>query len=148
MTLTWHENTLDNAGVLHDATSDASTEHALKLAISECVEKSAQLMHLNIVDESQLMMYGWDPIQATLTVVMTDISKQHDSVHTCRCVFPSLSQQLAEAEQASSSSQAREACTQNVALWIKDYLTTCSTFMNFSLVALFHTGDRQASSLL
>jgi hypothetical protein len=82
------------------------------------------------------MLFEWDEDNASLSIVVSDAKKAHDSPQMVKCCFKALSENM-------PSDYA-----ENIHFWIRDYLTTCAGFMRYSLVAAFHTGNRNACTLL
>ncbi|VUD69059.1 hypothetical protein TDB9533_04423 [Thalassocella blandensis] len=122
----------------------------VKLAISECIDKSVELLYKNITDTSLYYLCEWDVVYSMLTIVVTDEPKENDSQYVVKCCFNALDVKFQEIQ--SSSEDNWEATVSqyadNLRSWIKDYLTTCPGFMNYSLVAAFHSEDRSASKIL
>lgn len=132
MLLIWNENNVSGGhseGVIHTSGYDGLDEAGIKSTLGECVEKAIGLLDENINDESLYLMFEWCPLSFFLTIVVTDSSKVKDSKNVVKCAFPKLE-------------------TENVQFFIRDYFTTCSSFMNCSLVAVFHSDKRSESRLL
>ena len=148
MTLSWIESKTETAPdavvgereqyILHKTVSTEITESLMQQAVNATILKAAQLMGDNIEDNSLYLLCDWDMASSTLTLVVTDDSKQKDSVHVVKCEFNALN--LAEEKQDDFASL--------VSYWISDYLTTSSEFMQFSLVAGFTRNARAKVELL
>ena len=82
--------------------------------------------------------------------MVTDDSKEKDSRHVVKCIMSTLDDKMNEL--ASSSEDTWEAKTEEfselVKGWIHNYLTTCSGFMKYSLIAIFHNESRENTKLL
>lgn len=149
MQLDWLESNTDTAPegvlsqngnhVLHRATCQAVEELAIKHAVVEAAHKAAQLLVDNIEDDSLYLLFSWDSEQSVLTAVVTDDTKRNDAVHVVRCVFPESTTSVHSTDDPFSSS---------LSFWIRDYLTTSSEYMRFSLVALFTDGSRDVTDML
>ncbi|MFT4797754.1 MAG: hypothetical protein ACJAYE_000945 [Candidatus Azotimanducaceae bacterium] len=132
MFLSWEENKLivdaqEKTG--HISECVAQNEGGIRLALGECVEKSISLLQTNINNESLYLMFEWCALSSILTVVVTDSSKKIDSQHIVKCTFAKLE-------------------SEDVQYWLRDYFTTCASFMKYSLVAAFHCDKRSESTLL
>ena len=129
----------DTQHILHVANCQSNQEPALKHAVIDTAHKAAQLLVDNIEDDSLYLMFIWNSHESTLTVVVTDDTKSRDAVHVVRCAFPvaiEKSQSLGEPFSSFAS------------YWIRDYLTTSSDYMKFSMVATFADGSRDVSNML
>lgn len=138
MHLHWQENTIQsNTGSQqHQHVSQylGDTDQSIKAALGQCVEKAAELLPVNIQDDSLFLLFEWNKEHSQLNIVVSDADKNQDSPHLVRCDFTGLQNPAAYQEK--------------VSYWLTDYLTTCAAFMNFSLVAAFYVNNRQESTLL
>ncbi|WP_054112562.1 hypothetical protein [Marinagarivorans algicola] len=130
MLLQWTQST----PFIHNAKCSHSEHLALKLAIEQCIEKACSLLVSNIQNDSLYLLFEWFPDVATLSVVVTDSSKMQDAPYVIECQF-TLSDNNAD-------------MSEQIQYWIRDYLTTCASFMQYSLVAAFHSQGREHSVLL
>ncbi|MFA7555961.1 MAG: hypothetical protein WCY88_17085 [Spongiibacteraceae bacterium] len=119
---------------------DGSNDNTFKRAIAEIIEKAISVLHINISDNSRYLLFEWDQNTTTLTVVVTDDHKAQDSMYALSCQIQGFDSQ-SHAESAETPSEMIRYCLTN-------YLTTCSSFMHFSLVALYHDGSRNKTVLL
>ena len=136
--------------VVHLAFFKELGETELKSAIIDCIDKAVELLPQNIGDDSRYFLFEWDLVYSTLTVVVTDDSKENDSRHVVKCIMSTLDEKMSEL--ASTSERTWEAKTKEfselVKGWIHNYLTTCSGFMKYSLIAIFHNESRENAKLL
>ncbi|WP_101756768.1 hypothetical protein [Oceanicoccus sp. KOV_DT_Chl] len=134
MSLVWQqlpEGTTD--GPIIVAASYLQQDEVLaQQAVNDSIEKAVEIVPLNISDESMYMIFEWNAQRGLLSIALTDEAKSNDSQRTVRCELPAM------------VAIDRE----TMRFWIRDYLTTCDGFMHFSLIAVFHTGDRTAVDLL
>ena len=114
-------------------TAEGSDDETIKLVIAATIEKAVEFLHININDDSLFFLCEWHEEKNLLRIVVSDQQKQQDSEYCVQCQFENL-------PQANNAERFK--------LLIRDYLTTCSGFMHYSLVAMFHTGDRNACELL
>lgn len=143
---TWHINTINNK--TNHTTEFLSAERAnLKLAVEACAGKAISLLEDNIQDESLYLLFEWGPARSTLTVVLTDASKQKDAPHCVIGVFSELETRISQLHQPARIEQTH-ADSELIKFWLFDYLTTCTAFFKFSLVAIFHSSSRDNSELL
>ena len=134
MSLTWQEqasNTDDNQTLISAHCAQGSEEQA-QLAVNETIEKAIEIVPLHITDDSVYMIFEWCADKALLTVSLSDETKANDSSMVVHCELPALAAIDKE----------------TLRFWVRDYLTTCDSFMHFSLIAVFHTGDRSKADLL
>jgi hypothetical protein len=75
---------------LHFAQSTAVDPVDIEAAIVEVVTKALGLSEANAGDRSKRLVFLWDVVYATLTVVFTDDSKMYDARHVTKCYFPEL----------------------------------------------------------
>ena len=102
-----------------------------RAAIAACIEKAVWLLPQNIHDTSRYFLCEWNGEQSLLSIVVSDDSKRRDAENIAQCRFA-----------------AADFDAETIRLWIRDYLTTCAGFMHYSLVAMFHTGNRSHCELL
>lgn len=121
------------------ASFTAQTDLSAQQALDECIVKAMQLLHDNVTNSSMYLMFEWDAPNSVLTIAVTDPTKSVDGPFPVVCTF-------AWGEQLQGRTLGETA--EQVQYWIKDYLTTCSEFYNYSLVAVFHVGDRSKTVLL
>ena len=140
--LTWNINQT-NHRITHTAMMIDSVEQQVKLAIENCADKAIKLLKNTIQDDSLYLLFEWDLNTASLSIVVTDASKTHDSPDSVHCVFSGVYSEFAQANEAQRLEYA-----DTVKFWLHDYLTTCSTFFSYSLVAIFHNSTRQNTELL
>nr|WP_324259003.1 hypothetical protein [Cellvibrio fontiphilus] len=108
----------------------------LKHAVEACATKAVELLHRNIQDESLFLLFEWNPGTAQLRAVVTDTDKKIDSP----CVV------LAELGELVLPATADIAS--NIQFLLSDFLASYSPFFRYSLVAMFHSGSRAATTLL
>jgi hypothetical protein len=118
---------------LHQAKS-SDTEH-IQHSIGACIEKAITLLPNNINDDSLYFLVEWCSNSSTLSVVVTDDSKQKESPEVTSCSYSMINEGPAES-------------IERVKYWVRDYLTTSAGFIQFSLVAVFGLGDRDKMELL
>jgi hypothetical protein len=137
MNLNWK----DKKGVkstVHYTEFEGVPDDQVQLAINLCIDKMAQLLGSNIKDDSMYLMFEWDISHSNLTIVVTDETKSHDSDNVVQCYFTNVDETL----------KSEYELAEDVEFWVRDYLTTCTVFLNYSLIAAFHCGSRAASKLL
>ncbi|MBN8431875.1 hypothetical protein JF535_13550 [Microbulbifer salipaludis] len=123
----------DREHSIHHSTVVGASEQDIQLAIDASVEKACELLENNIQDDSRYLLFGWDSEVSTLTIVVTDDDKRHDSRDVVQCHLVTGGQQPDP---------------EDIQFWIKDYLTTCAPFLRYSLIAAFHRGSRATCTLL
>lgn len=135
---------------VHLSESNDIDDSLVKTAIEECIEKSVSLLAENINEKSMYYLCEWDPVCSMLTIVVTDATKEIDSPNVVKCSFVALDDKFLKLQDREDSKWEVlvEKYSENVRNWIRDYLTTCSGFMSYSLVAAFHSESRESSELL
>ena len=109
--------------------------------IEACADKAIGLLKTNIQDDSLYVLFEWNEELAQLKIVVTDATKQNDAQESVCCTFPSWGLEPIKQEQ-------RAAYTESIKFWLHDYLTTCTAFFSYSLVAIFHSSTRDNTELL
>ena len=137
MNLNWVESRNETGElVLVSADTDTTSEAELQLAVDAAVEYAVQLMPQNVRDESRYFICEWNTQVLRLNIVVTDESKMVESPLVLELSLPGM------------ANMDTGAVSELVKFWITDYLSTCSAFLRFSVIALFHTGDRTRGTLL
>jgi hypothetical protein len=119
----------------HFHQANSSDAENIQHDIGACIEKAITLLPNNINDDSLYFLVEWCSNSSTLSVVVTDDSKQNESPEVTSCSF-------------STTNESSEQFIDNVKYWVKDYLTTSAGFIQFSLVAVFGLGNRDKMELL
>ena len=159
MNLNWKESTSPNpfesaAGyktefVVYLAEYLERDDVKIRLAIESVIDKAVSLLDENIVNESMYLLFEWDSVYSMLTVVVTDEAKETDSVNVVKCSFPALDEEMNSLDASDEIwEKIVNEYASSVSFWIKDYLSVCSKFLNYSLVAIFHNESRENSQLL
>ncbi len=117
------------------ATVENSQRELIHLAIKNTVDKAVSLLADNIKDNSRYFLCEWEPLINCLTIVVTDDSKTIDGNTAVKLTL-------------SASPKNNEELTDDVRHWIHNYLTTHAGFMQFSLIAIFHSSSRNKTILL
>jgi hypothetical protein len=135
VTLVWQESTNDGITLI-SAGCEQMGENSHQQAVNQSVDKAIELLPLNIDDDSMYIIFEWDAQQLLLSIAVTDETKTKDAERCVQCRFSRF------------DSSDMDDTTEDIRYWIRDYLTTCDAFMRFSLIAIFHSGDRQRVDLL
>ncbi len=143
---TWNTVT-DKNKTIHTGHFLSTTNDELKLDLEACAGKAISLLKENIQDESLYLMFEWSPSNSILTVVLTDATKQQDACQSVVGIFSALNLKLNQLTQLAYVEQT-QTHTELIRFWLYDYLTTCTEFFKYSLVAIFHSGSRNESELL
>jgi hypothetical protein len=138
--LNW-TTTQTHDATLHSASVPDTEENALRKTIEACADKAIGLLKTNIQDDSLYLLFEWNEEVATLNIVVTDATKNHDAQESVSCTFPNLALGPINQEQ-------RAAYIDAIKFWLHDYLTTCTKFFSYSLVAIFHSSTRDNTELL
>ena len=135
MSLEWKVASNSSTHVTHISVCEDSHELAIKQAMEESVEKAISLLANNIRDDSLYFLIEWHSDTSTVKITVTDDSKTKVSAETVSC--------QCHIDDSHSSAYAL-----SIQDWVKDYLTTSSSFIRFSLVAVFRLGSQGQSILL
>lgn len=128
-----------NDRIIHSAEMTGSSEQQIRQALESCADKAIALLDTNIQDDSLYLLFEWNLISSSLSVVVTDASKTYDASESIYCSFTELAR-LDEAQKISN--------VDSINFWLHDYLTTCTAFFRYSLVAIFHSSTRNNTELL
>jgi hypothetical protein len=138
--LNW--NTTQSANtILHALTVTETTELHIRKTIEAGTDKAIDLLKTNIQDDSLYLLFEWDSSSASLKILVTDATKTRDAPAVVCCTFSHLAQTFTHQEQSNTYAEL-------VKFWLHDYLTTCSAFFSYSLVAIFHSSARSNTELL
>ncbi|MEE3321292.1 MAG: hypothetical protein VX258_11435 [Pseudomonadota bacterium] len=134
MTQDWTQQTgEDSQQTTHSLTCAGDDEQAVKAGLEAALEKAVSLLDRNVRDDARYLLCEWSVADARLAIVVSDDSKSLDAPEVVVCHFNCFDNAV-DVEQ--------------VQFLIRDYLTTCTAFLGWSLLAAFHEGDRQRSRLL
>lgn len=131
----WQHQSTDQSELYHRRFSGGD-QTSLKQAVEACATKAVELLHRNIQDESLFLLFEWNAATAQLRAVVTDTDKKIDSPCVVLAEFGDLLQP-ATADIAT-----------NIQFLLSDFLASYSPFFRYSLVAMFHSGSRAATTLL
>lgn len=129
--------------IIHTLEVAETSEKAVRHIIEASTDKAISKLKENIQDDSLYLLFEWDVTQAKLNIVTTDANKTQDAPESVCCTFSSLAIELAR-----ESEEQRHNYTESVKFWLHDYLTTCTAFFSYSLVAIFHSSTRSHTELL
>lgn len=137
----------DSSNTLHSLLIAETSDTEIKAAIEASAEKIIGLLSDNILDDSLYLLFEWDPANAILTASVTNADKTEDSPQHIRCEFSGIKTNMKRLDAAKRVEQQTD-LTESVKFWLHDYLTTCTAFFKFSLVAIFHADSRANTELL
>jgi hypothetical protein len=126
---------------------DKTDESGLCEAFESCAEHAIGLLTENIQDDSLYLLFEWDRSTSILNIVVTDASKKNDSSIKVTCVFSGIEVSLNKLDKASREEREKE-YVDSIKFWLHDYLPINTTFLNYSLVAIFHSSSRAETELL
>ncbi|WP_320838327.1 hypothetical protein [Zhongshania sp.] len=149
--LTWDEAAVQGSGtdyLLHSSVVTSSDNLTIEVILANCVEHAVALLAENINDDSLYFMFEWDNTASTLAIVVTDDSKSRDAKHRVLCDLSAMNAKMKQLAESDQWKYQGESFADIVKHALHDYLTTCTGFMRYSLVAVFHQGSRQQTELL
>jgi hypothetical protein len=132
----WHSQPAANQ-TIYTSRFTGSDQPALKHALETCATKAVGLLELNIEQDSLYLLFEWNPLAAMLTIVVTDADKTRDSAYKVQASFPDL-----------LPASTDESLPDTIKFLLSDFLASYSPFFSYSLVAIFHSSNRQETSLL
>jgi len=137
----------DSSNTIHTLLIAETSDTEIKMAVEASAGKIIGLLADNILDDSLYLLFEWDPANAVLTASVTDADKKQDSPQHIRCEFSGIKANFERLDAAQRIEQQVD-LTECVKFWLHDYLTTCTAFFKFSLVAIFHADSRSNTELL
>ncbi|HWV14250.1 MAG TPA: hypothetical protein VN030_02380 [Cellvibrio sp.] len=137
----------ENCTTLVDSAVNNVDHEAIKNAIEANATEIISLLADNIQDDSLYLLFEWDKVNAVLTSCITDASKTRDTGLYIRSKFPDIKLSF-DSLQPSARLEQQIDLSECIKFWLHDYLTTCSAFFKFSLVAIFHASSRNETELL
>jgi len=132
----WASDLLANEQQQHTLIYQTTTFDDAKAAIIVCADKAFSLFDETVLDSSMFCLFEWKADEGSLTVVVTDETKQNEGKHRVTLVLPQFRDDLSED------------FIEDTQAFIRDYLTTCLPFLQYSLIAGFSTGNRSAMRML
>lgn len=127
----------------HHTESTAVEDSAVANDIDAALEKAVSFLNANVKNESRYFLVEWDRSSSILRLAVTDDRKLQDATDVVCCRFAALNQQL-----QAQGAEAVEQCSEKVQFWLKDYLSSCAAFMDYSLVAVFTDSTRDRVRML
>ncbi|MFT6222083.1 MAG: hypothetical protein ACJA0C_001491 [Candidatus Endobugula sp.] len=147
MPLEWNVNNTDSPRYLHQAVCNEPNEAAIKDVIDGSIERAIDCLHENIQDDSLYFLVEWNDAESSLTIIVTDDSKQKESPHKIVSDFSRvMGQEIGSV--MSHTTKDSNVDIDKIQYWVRDFLTTSTGFIRFSLVAIFSRGDRNNTLLM
>jgi hypothetical protein len=132
--------------IIHAASVADSAAASVKASVEAATDQAVALLKNNIQDDSLYLLFEWNADAAKLTILVTDASKTQDAPELVCCSFPMLALEASNSDARGALTSATS--TDSVKFWLHDYLTTCTAFFSYSLVAIFHSSTRSNTELL
>ena len=144
------ESTLEPGSVIYSIETNILDHDKVKLFLAACIDKAVSLLDVNITQDSCYFMCEWNKRLSILSIVVTDDTKALDSLHIVQGQFKREGIDVDDGfdQLRFTSKEDEDSFANNIQYWLRDYLTTSTGFMAFSLVAAFHCSDRVESVLL
>lgn len=121
---------------------DRIEDEQISLAVCECIDKAVSFLSKSIQDDSMYLLFDWQAENASLSILVTDETKQSDSKYVVVCQFSGVQQCTL------NNNESQLDYIEKIHYSIKDYLTTCPGFLAFSLVAVFRDDVSESSRIL
>lgn len=125
--------------IQHFAQCDENHEKEIQEYLNLVLDRAIGIIPQSIHDDARYLLFTWKSDSSTLDIVSTDDHKTHDASENV---------QLRIEHWLQSTEQSMAEQTDSIHYWIKDYLTTSSEFLHFSLIAMLSLGDRAKTQLL
>jgi len=143
MPLEWNVNNTDSPRYLHQTVCNEPNEAAIREVVDGSIERAIDCLHENIQDDSLYFLVEWNDAESSLTIIVTDDSKQKESPHKIVSDFSNVMGQVMNGAIKDSNVD-----IDKIQYWVRDFLTTSTGFIRFSLVAIFSRGDRNNTLLM
>lgn len=150
MKLNWEKQKSGNINTIHHAECSDSSDTLIGSAIEQCVNKTMDFLPSNVIDDSRYLMFEWDTLNSTLSIAVTDQSKENDSPDVVKCVMSGLALEMQKIRENSPNDWEEKSNehASEIKYCINNCITTASEFLRYSLIAAFHTGSRNKSILV
>jgi hypothetical protein len=129
-------------------TFNGESEKEIDVAIEACIEKAVSFFPDHVTDDSRYFLFEWKIETSILTIVVTDDAKQNDANFKIQCCMSALNDTINNTTADIAKNEIAIEHSDLIKYSIKDYLTTCAAFMQYSLVAVFHNKSRDKVELL
>lgn len=137
--------------ILYSTSSNISLSQRFEPIVTECIDQATSLLEKNLTDSSRYFMFEWHYSRQELTILVTDDNKTKDSTYLVKCQFTNSAQKKTVPNQYigdGCSQSIEEDLSLRMRECIHNYMTTCSEFMQYSLIAVYHDGDREKARLV
>lgn len=125
--------------IQHIARCEQQQDSDVQQFINAGLDRAIAIIPQCIRDDARYLLFIWNSKEACLDIVTSDDNKKVDAAESVHISFN-------QWQQLTTSSKEEQA--DNLHFWIRDYLTTSSEFLHFSLIALFSSSDRNDTKLL
>ena len=79
MNLTWTEHEPQDEYLVYSLSVASTAEEDIRAAIEEAVAQMCRLADANVTQRTQIVLFEWDAVYSTLTVVYTDRERSFDA---------------------------------------------------------------------
>lgn len=143
MPLSWNElqsETEAGEKIAIAAVCGSDSPQEQRMAVNEMVDKTVELLPLEVRDESMYLVFTWDAAAGQLSAAVAGEGKLIHGEREVSCQFAALA--------GSADADVDGELFETIRFWVRDYLTTCNEYMRFSLIAILHSGDVRRAVLL
>src|SRR5690554_1661401 len=130
-------------GRFHHAQSNAMDDSALVNDTDAALDKAVSFLNANVKNESRYFLVEWNRPSSTLRLAVTDDAKLEDGADVVVLGFTALNAKIQTAGDLE-----RELYSEKMQFWVKEYLSICAGFMDYSLVAVFTDSTRDRVRML
>ncbi|MBV1873864.1 MAG: hypothetical protein KUG80_03735 [Gammaproteobacteria bacterium] len=111
--------------VRHTAVCLSTAEDEVQAAVFTCADYAFSLLDESIEDNARYCLFAWDTIRSTLSITVTDETREQDGKHLVTVKFTGFDEHFSVDQ------------VDDIKFCLTDYLTTSLPFLKFSLLAVF-----------
>ena len=94
--MNWEKHDEHNEYVVYTLSAASGGETDVRAAIAEAVAQMCRIADANLAPDIQVVLFEWDPVYATLTVVFTTLGRNRDARDVQKVFVPSWEEDAAE----------------------------------------------------
>jgi hypothetical protein len=135
MSIEWSNDLLVNGQCQHTLVFQGDNSQ-IKDGLIACADKAFSMFDESVLDTSMFCIFEWCAESKSFSIVVTDSTKQEETKNKVSVVI------------AGENVVFDAGFVDDVQAVIRDYLTTCLPFLQYSLIAVFSEGDRARTVML
>ncbi|CAA0102960.1 Uncharacterised protein [BD1-7 clade bacterium] len=122
----------DSGQTLHLASINDGEEKATQASVDQATAKAVELLPDSLFDDAMFMLFEWNSDKHQLDINITDAGKKQNADIIVRVILDGTYVPGVEL----------------LKYWLKDYLSSSTGFLHYSLIAAFTDADRQSVQML